>query len=61
MQIVIGNSTIPMDPGTSLPLVLRSPLFSTSDNKIPGSYIFNSSFPASDALCKEFAPNCLIL
>jgi len=55
MQIVIGNSTIPMDPGTSLPLVLRSPLFSTSENKIPGSYIFNSSFPASDALCKEFA------
>lgn len=44
-----------MDPGTSLPLVLRSPLFSTSENKIPGSYIFNSSFPASDALCKEFA------
>jgi hypothetical protein len=44
-----------MDPGTSLPLVLRSPLFSTSENKIPGSYIFNSTFPASDALCKEFA------
>ena len=55
MQVIIGNSTIPMDPGTSLPLVLRSPLFSTSENKIPGSYIFNSSFPASDALCKEFA------
>jgi hypothetical protein len=55
MQVLIGNSVIPMDPGTNLPLVLRSPLFSTSDNKIPGSYIFNSSFPASDALCKEFA------
>ena len=55
MQVIIGNSVIPMDPGTSLPLVLRSPMFSTSDNKIPGSYIFNSSFPASDALCKEFA------
>ena len=55
MQVKIGNSIIPMAPGTSLPLVLRSPLFSTSENKIPGSYIFNSSFPASDALCKEFA------
>ena len=55
MQVKIGNSIIPMDPGTSLPLVLRSPLFSTSENKIPGSYIFNSSFPASDPLCKEFA------
>ncbi len=54
MLLHIGNSSIPLDPGTSLPLVLRSPLFSTSESKIPGSYIFNSSFPATEALRREF-------
>jgi hypothetical protein len=55
MQIVIGNSIIPADPGCKLPLVLRSPLFATQEGKIPGSYIFNSSFPATDPLRKEFS------
>ncbi|MBK7214090.1 MAG: hypothetical protein IPH88_12480 [Bacteroidales bacterium] len=54
MLIKIGNSSIPVDPGISLPLVLRSPLFTTSESKIPGSYIFNSSFPATEALRHEF-------
>ena len=54
MLIKIGNSDIPVDPGISLPLVLRSPLFTTSESKIPGSYIFNSSFPATEALRHEF-------
>jgi hypothetical protein len=54
MQIKIGNSVIPATPGTSLPLVLRSPIFIPEDGKIPGSYIFNTSFPASDVLRSEF-------
>ena len=54
MQLIIGSSIIPLDPGISLPLVLRSPLFVTDSGKIPGSYIFNTSFPATEALRKEF-------
>ncbi|MEI8049042.1 MAG: hypothetical protein WCI92_16790 [Bacteroidota bacterium] len=54
MQIKIGNSVIPATPGTSLPLVLRSPIFIPEDGKIPGSYIFNTSFPASNVLRNEF-------
>jgi len=54
MQIKIGNSVIPMEPSISLPLVLSSPLILTSENKIPGSYIFNSSFPSTEGLRKEF-------
>jgi hypothetical protein len=54
MLLKIGNSDIPLFPGISLPLVLRSPLFSTSESKIPGSYIFNSSFPATETLRREF-------
>ncbi len=54
MQVKIGESVIPATPGTSLPLVLRSPIFIPEDGKIPGSYIFNTSFPASDVLRSEF-------
>ncbi len=54
MKITIGNSTIPLDPSIGLPLVLSSPLFLTTENKIPGSYIFNAGFPATDALRQEF-------
>jgi hypothetical protein len=54
MQLTINASIIPLDPGINLPLVLRSPLFLTSDNKIPGSYIFNFSIPAGDEIRTEF-------
>ncbi len=55
MQITIGNSVIPLSPGTNLPLVLRSPLFLTDDGKIPGSYIFNFPVPAGEAIRQVFA------
>ncbi len=54
MQIIIGSSIIPLTPGISLPLVLTSPLFTTAEGKIPGSYIFNTSFPGSEVLRHEF-------
>ena len=54
LSIKIGTSYIPVDESISLPLVLKSPLFPTSDSKIPGSYIFNTRFPASAQLRKEF-------
>ena len=54
MQLLINNSIIPLNPGTSLPLVWRSPLFATNESKIPGSYIFNTSIPASEVLRHEF-------
>ncbi|MFZ4583161.1 MAG: hypothetical protein ACOYM7_10975, partial [Paludibacter sp.] len=54
MQIKIGNTIVAVDPGTSLPLVLRSPLFITSESRIPGSYIFNTSFAATPQLRNEF-------
>lgn len=55
MQITIGNSVIPLSPGTNLPLVLRSPLFLTDQGKIPGSYIFNFPVPAGEAIRQVFA------
>jgi hypothetical protein len=55
MQIQIGGSLILVYPGIKLPLVLRSPLFATAEGRLPGSYIFNTSFPASDALMNEFS------
>ena len=54
MKIIIGTSEIPMDPSIALQLKLSSPLFLTEENKIPGSYIFNASFPATDPLRLEF-------
>lgn len=54
MQILIDNSIIPLPPGINLPLVMRSPLFATSENKIPGSYIFNTLFPATEILRSIF-------
>lgn len=54
LSITIGSTQIPVDPGISLQTVLKSPLFATSDSRIPGSYIFNTSFPATTELRKEF-------
>jgi len=54
MQIIINDVVIPFSESISLPLVLRSPLFLTSENRIPGSYIFNTQFPATEALRKVF-------
>jgi len=54
MELKINNSIIPLNPGTSLPLVWRSPLFATTESKIPGSYIFNTPLPASEILRHEF-------
>jgi hypothetical protein len=54
MQLLINNSLIPLNPGTSLPLVWRSPLFATSESKIPGTYIYNTSLPGSEVLRQEF-------
>jgi hypothetical protein len=55
LSLAIGSSIIPIDPGISLPLVLRSPLFATSESRIPGSYIFNMNIPAGDAIRREFS------
>jgi hypothetical protein len=55
MKLKIGSANIPVRPGTSLALVLRSPLFDNSDGKTPGSFIFNCSLPASPALRNVFA------
>jgi len=55
MQIKIGNTIVAVDQGISLPLVYRSPLFITAENRIPGSYIFNTSFAATPQLRQEFA------
>ena len=54
MQLKIGTSVIPLKEGTSLPIVLRSPLFLTDKGTIPGSYIFNFPVPAGDAIRSEF-------
>jgi len=54
MQLIINNSIIPLNPGTSLPLVWRSPLFATSESKIPGTYIYNTALPGSEVLRQEF-------
>ena len=54
MRLKIGSSNIPIDPGTSLALVLRSPLFDNSDGKTPGSFIFNPKLPATPELSEEF-------
>ncbi len=54
LSVKIGSSIILTDPGISLPLVLRSPLFLTGEGKVPGSYIFNNSVPADDAIRKEY-------
>jgi hypothetical protein len=54
MQLLINNSLIPLNPGTSLPLVWRSPLFATSESKIPGTYIYNTALPGSEVLRQEF-------
>lgn len=53
LSISIAGTAIPTD-NISLPLVLRSPLFATSDGKTPGSYIFNTSFPATNELRRVF-------
>ncbi len=55
MLLKINSIVIPLDPGTNLPLVLRSPLFLTDQGKIPGSYIFNFSVPAGEAIRQVFA------
>ncbi len=54
MKLIIGNSNIPLATGISLPLVLRSPLFDTSDGKTPGSFIFNFNLPATPDLRRQF-------
>lgn len=54
IKLTIGSSEIPINPGISFPLVMKSPLFVTSEGKIPGSYIFNTSIPATQALRTEF-------
>ncbi|MEI6060500.1 MAG: hypothetical protein WCR72_07305 [Bacteroidota bacterium] len=54
MEIKISETVIPLEEGTSLPTVLRSPLFTTSDSKIPGSYIFNFSVPAGEEIRRLF-------
>ncbi len=50
MQFYISDILIPLDPGVSLPLVKRSPLFINEDGKISGSYIFNITVPAGEAI-----------
>ena len=50
MELKINNVIIPLNPGTQFQLVRRSPLFATSESKIPGSYIFNTNLPGSAAL-----------
>jgi len=54
MKLTINSIIIPLNPGTSLPLVMRSPLFLTDEGKIPGSYIFNFSVPAIEAIRQVF-------
>lgn len=53
LKIEINNTTIPYDPATKLPVVLKNGFF-VEDNMLPGSYIFNTSFPASDELKQIF-------
>lgn len=54
MQFLLNNTVIPLDSGTSLPLVLRSPLFLTDAGKIPGSYVFNFTVPAGEAIRQAY-------
>lgn len=54
MHLTINGTVIPLSPGISLPLVLRSPLFLTEEGKIPGSYVFNFTIPAGDAIRQVF-------
>lgn len=53
LKIEINNTVIPYDPSVSLPVVLKNGIF-MEDSLLPGSYIFNSSFPASVQLKKIF-------
>lgn len=55
MQLLINSNVIPIEAGTNLPLVLRSPLFVNADGKIPGSYIFNFSIPAGETIRHIFS------
>lgn len=55
LSLTIGSSVIPINPSISFPLVLRNPIFPTSEGKIPGSYIYNTSLPATEQLRREFS------
>lgn len=52
LSLKIGNTYIETS-GIEIPVTLRSPLFSMNDND-NGSFIFNFSLPATDALKNEF-------
>ena len=53
LSLSIG-STLVDTQAASIPVVLRSPVF-TEDGKIPGSFIFNFTLPLTDALKQELA------
>lgn len=48
------GSTLVDTQAASIPVVLRSPVF-TDDGKIPGSFIFNFTLPLTDDLKQELA------
>ncbi|MGE4567884.1 MAG: hypothetical protein AB7C90_01705 [Bacteroidales bacterium] len=54
LRLKIGNTNIAVAEA-DIPVVLRSPLFRTSDDKIAGSFIFNFTLPFTDQLKTELA------
>ncbi len=55
MQLKISDIVIPLDAATSLPLVMRSPLFLDDNGRIPGSYVFNITVPAGEAIRQVYS------
>lgn len=52
LSLKIGSTHI-NTANVEIPIVLKSPLFSTPDNKIPGSFAFNFPVPLTPELKKE--------
>lgn len=52
LSLKLGNY-MPVTRDLELQVVLRSPLFYTSDDKIPGSFIFNFTLPLTEQLKRE--------
>ncbi len=53
LKLKIGNISVSADNDTNIPVVLRSPVFRTGDDKIPGSFIFDFSLPYTNELKTE--------
>lgn len=53
LRITLGSTAVDTSDA-DIPVVLRSPIFPTDAGKIPGSFIFNSTFPYTNDLKLEF-------